>query len=42
MERGRYDEFKYLPPKIITQLPFLRALYDWKLTSLLSGDDSLN
>ena len=28
--------------KKITQLPFLRALYDWKLTTLFSGDDSLN
>ena len=28
------------PQKKITPLPFLRALYNWKLTSLLSGDKS--
>ena len=40
--RLRFDEFNYVPPKKITQLPFLRALYDWKSTSLFFGDDSLN
>ena len=47
MERRKYDEFNYVefnyvPPKKITQLLFLQALYDWKSTSLFSGDDSLN
>ena len=30
------------PQKKIHNYRFLRALYDWKSTSLLSGDDSLN
>ena len=34
MERRKYDEFNYVPQKKITQLPFLRDLYDWKSTSL--------
>ena len=41
MERRKYDKFNYVPPKKIKQL-MLQALYDWKSTSLLSGDDSLN
>ena len=31
MECRKYDEFNYIPPKKITQLLFLRSLYDWKL-----------
>ena len=31
-----------MSPKKITQLLFLRALYVWKSTSLLLGDDSLD
>ena len=31
-----------LSPQKITQLLFLQPLYDWKSTSLLLGDDSLN
>ena len=40
MERRKYDKFIYVTPKKITQLLFLQALYDWKLTSLLSRDVS--
>ena len=42
MERRKYDEFNYVPPKKIIQLPFLKALYDLKSTSLFTGDDSLH
>ena len=37
MKRRKYDKFNCEN----TQLPFLRSLYDWKSTSMLSGDDSL-
>ena len=37
MECRKYDEFKYVLQKKVTQFMFLRALFDWKLTtSLLS------
>ena len=41
MERTKYDEFNNVLQKI-TQLPFLPALYGWKTTTMISGDDSLN
>ena len=34
MERRKYDEFNYVPPNKITQLPFLRALYDFTTIEL--------
>ena len=42
MEHRKYDEFNYVPPKRNYTITVLQALSDWKLTSLSSGDDSLN
>ena len=49
MKRRKYDEFNYVPQKKLHNYCFYepfttgnQRVYDWKSTSLLSGDDSLN